>query len=65
LFVERRQIADTALNEIGIVEPGNAWILVSCVGSVEADDHEGVSTPTHLPLTRVGRSRQQRSSERP
>jgi len=25
LFVERRQIADTALNEIGIVEPGNAW----------------------------------------
>jgi len=29
LFVERRQISDTALNEIGIVEPGNAWILAS------------------------------------
>ena len=47
LFVERRQIADTALNEIGIVEPGNAWILVSCVGSVKLM----ITKALALPLT--------------
>src|SRR2546427_10848685 len=35
LFVARRQIADTPLKMIGIVEPGSAWMLVSCVGSVK------------------------------
>src|SRR2546426_11304342 len=35
LFVARRQIADTPLKVIGIVEPGSAWMLVSCVGSVK------------------------------
>src|SRR5687768_15186278 len=31
----RRQIAEVALNEIGIVDPGNAWMFVSCVGTVK------------------------------
>src|SRR5262245_5504441 len=35
LFVARRQIVDAAPNEIGIVEPGNAWMFVSWVGSVK------------------------------
>src|SRR6266478_4401423 len=35
LFVARRQIADVALKMIGMVEPGSAWMLVSCVGSVK------------------------------
>src|SRR5712664_4859967 len=35
LFVARRQIADTALKLIGIVEPGRAWMLLSLVGSVK------------------------------
>src|SRR3989442_15591867 len=35
LLVARRQIADTPLKVIGIVEPGRAWMLVSRVGSVK------------------------------
>src|SRR6266480_1775928 len=35
LLVARRHSADAAPNEIGIVEPGCAWMLVSCVGSVK------------------------------
>src|SRR5881397_133068 len=35
LLVARRHSADVALNAIGIVEPGCAWILMSCVGSVK------------------------------
>src|SRR6266853_5663887 len=34
LLVLRFQIADVALNVIGMVEPGRAWMLVSTVGSV-------------------------------
>src|SRR6266540_2518148 len=34
-LLARFQRADVALKEIGIVEPGSAWMLVSCVGSVK------------------------------
>src|SRR5258708_6791974 len=34
LLVLRFQIADVALNVIGMVEPGRAWMLVSTVGRV-------------------------------
>src|SRR5712664_3715422 len=35
LLVARFQRADVALKMIGMVEPGSAWMLVSCVGSVK------------------------------
>src|SRR2546426_10938344 len=35
LLVARFQRADVALKVIGIVEPGSAWMLVSCAGSVK------------------------------
>src|SRR3954468_10330718 len=35
LLVARFQRADVALKAIGIVEPGSAWMFVSCVGSVK------------------------------
>src|SRR6267378_2272440 len=35
LLVARRHSADVALKAIGIVEPGCAWMFVSCVGSVK------------------------------
>src|SRR6266571_2630988 len=47
LFVARRQIAEAALNEIGMVEPGSACILVSCVGSVKLM----ITNALALPLT--------------
>src|SRR5262245_20050073 len=59
LFVERRQIAETALKEIGIAEPGNAWMLVSCVGSVKLMMTNALALPLtcHSPaLAAVGRT---------
>src|SRR3954469_19234906 len=35
LLVARFHRADVALNEIGIVEPGSAWMFVSTVGKVK------------------------------
>src|SRR3989449_10918719 len=35
LLLARFQRADVALKVIGIVEPGSAWMLVSCAGSVK------------------------------
>src|SRR5690348_1318312 len=35
LLVARRHSADVAPNEMGIVEPGCAWMLMSWVGSVK------------------------------
>src|SRR5258708_28834058 len=40
LLVLRFQIADVALNVIGMVEPGRAWMLVSTVGSVNVRSEE-------------------------
>src|SRR5688572_25987723 len=57
LLVARRQIADVALNAIGIVEPGNAWMLVSWVGSVKliTTNAFGLPRTSHSPaVTAVG-----------
>src|ERR1051325_4643419 len=58
LLVERRQIADVALNEIGIVEPGSAWMFVSVVGSVKLMTTNALALPLacHSPaFAAVGR----------
>src|SRR3989442_10144971 len=47
LLLARFQRADVALKVIGIVEPGSAWMLVSCVGSVKLT----ITNAFELPVT--------------
>src|SRR5436309_2145227 len=51
LFVLRFQIADVALNVIGMVEPGAAWMLLSRVGSVNVIETNAFLLPStcHAP----------------
>src|SRR2546427_11385449 len=59
LFVARRQTAEAALNEIGMVGPGSAGRLVSCVGSERllVTNAKPLPLPCHSPtLTARGKT---------
>src|SRR2546426_4582298 len=59
LLVARFQRADVALKVIGIVEPGSAWMLVSCAGSVKLMITNAFELPVtcHAPaVAAVGRT---------
>src|SRR3954471_24895604 len=59
LLLARFQRADVLLNEIGIVEPGSAWTLVSVVGSVKLMITNAFALPVicHSPaVAAVGRT---------